>query len=422
MKAEKLLLDRLVDAYERSGHLMPGKTSQRRVQLRMGGKEFPEYDVREAESLEAIHACVRELARRGWLTFAWRKGYDGQLLEKVYLTLEALPQIYQSLGRQPKADRAAQLQALLRETLPRLRTVWKRQWAEEELARLQAALKPSRLLDVPWEQAEALLKVLCYCEGQIAPERVISVACFHDSKYLERTLEAPLVSIARKYEPELAAFARAGGGEEPLTNGQVLAQIGILKAPEILEFCGPVTFCLRGSLIHADAFDRGFCINGDAAAKAEGFDLTRVRRILFIENKTNYQQFVLHYTAKDTLLVYHGGFYSPAKGCLLKKLCAAAGPKTRFDFWGDIDLGGFAMYDRLRRNIAPALQPWHMGKSDFLRYQSEGLHRTPAYLDKVRVFAEQTPETPFMEVAECIIKAGVTVEQESMLGEWKDLY
>lgn len=420
MKAEKLLLERLVDAYERSGHLMPGKTSQRRVQLRMGGKDFPEYDVREAESMETVHAGVQELTRRGWLTFDWRKGYNGQLLEKVYLNLDALPQIYSYLGRQPKADRAAELQALLRETLPRLQTEWKRQWVADELARLQATLKPSRLLDMPWEQAEALVKVLCYCEDQSAPERVISVACFHDSKYLERMLEAPLVSIARKYEPELAAFARADGGEEPLTSSQVLAQIGILKAPEILEFCGPVTFRLQGSLIHADAFDRGFCINGDAAAKAEGFDLTWVKRILFIENKTNYQQFVLHYTAEDTLLVYHGGFYSPAKGCLLKKLCAAAGAETRFDFWGDIDLGGFAMYERLRRNITPALQPWHMGESDFLNYKKEGLQRTPVYLDKVRAFVEQTSKTPFKEVAECIIETGVTIEQESMLGEWTD--
>ncbi|MFQ9412275.1 MAG: Wadjet anti-phage system protein JetD domain-containing protein [Evtepia gabavorous] len=70
------------------------------------------------------------------------------------------------------------------------------------------------------------------------------------------------------------------------------------------------------------------------------FDLSRIRRIIFIENKTNYDEFILSELRPDELAVYHGGFFSPQKRKFLRKSRHPC--KKRFQFlWADIDLADF---------------------------------------------------------------------------------
>ena len=84
--------------------------------------------------------------------------------------------------------------------------------------------------------------------------RVISVNCFHDSKYLERNLLSSLSSIVRAYDPELTNYRTAD--EELLPQSAVLAQLGILTYPEIFEFCGGVQLIFAQSEQDTQPFRR----------------------------------------------------------------------------------------------------------------------------------------------------------------------
>ena len=68
-------------------------------------------------------------------------------------------------------------------------------------------------------------------------------------------------------------------------------------------------------------------------------DLTAIRSITFIENKTNYDAYVMSEKQPEELVVYHGGFLSPKKKRLIASIAHAASETMKIRFWADIDTG-----------------------------------------------------------------------------------
>lgn len=93
----------------------------------------------------------------------------------------------------------------------------------------------------------------------------------------------------------------------------------------------------------------GLALPSTSINQIVSIDLTRIQKIVFIENKTNYDEYILSELTHDTLAVYHGGFLSPQKKKLFQKLGEAV--QTNYDvfFWADIDLGGFQMFAQLQQ-------------------------------------------------------------------------
>ena len=261
---------------------------------------------------------------------------------------------------------------------------------------------------------ESIVKVLKYTEKGPELMRVISANCFNDSKYLEQNTASHLSSIAKAYEPDLVAYHTLD--DERLAQSVVLEQIGILTYPEILEFCGSVRLSFGNSIMSTDVFRNGFCIQSENFRFLTGADISDIRTLIFIENRTNYRQYILRGAAPDTLVIYHGGFYSPAKGRLFNILSEGASPTARTLFWGDIDLGGFLMFTRLKREFFPNLAAWRMGSEDFEKHKAFGLKRSSTYLELIRKkMRDDQFDAIFYPVAQLILQSGVTIEQELML-------
>lgn len=412
MDYEHLILTRLLDVYERSAYCGGTPKTNRRVQITFGGKDLPEYDTHDPDCLARVKSAVLTLEQNGWLKYSWRKGYENFLLDRAWLDLDRIGQAYAFCARTPKHEHAAALQAVLLRYQGSFLLPWKNRFVEDQLRFLQKHLKASRLLPADPPETEALLKVLQYCDAHSAMERVVSVNCFQDSKYLEHVLKPKLLAVIRQYEPTAAMYRKS---ERNLTDVQLLSLIGIQKAAEILEFCGDLRFLLHGQWVPTDAFHRGFCLSGSHVEQIEQIDLSGIGRILFVENHTNYCQLAEQERPAGELMFYHGGFYSPVKRTFLQKLVTAALPHTRFDFWADIDLGGFAMYHRLKNDLVPSLRPFRMDPETYLRHQSTGFARSDPYLQKVAAFAARPENELFADVARLILQYRVTIEQEGIL-------
>jgi len=261
---------------------------------------------------------------------------------------------------------------------------------------------------------EAIVKVLQYAEKGPELMRVISVNCFQDSKYLEQNILSHIISIAKAYEPELVAFRFLG--DEHLTKSVVLEQIGILPYPEIIEFCGNVSLSFQNATVNTGLFQNGFCILSENLRFLTGVDVSSIKKILFIENRTNYRHTILHGICNDTLVVFHGGFYSPAKRRFFSLISEKIIPASQIMFWGDIDLGGFLMFTKLKRGFFPNLTPWKMSIEDFNEYRSHGTRRTSDYIKLLNSKMNEEQFDPcFMPVALAITEAEVTIEQEIMI-------
>ena len=164
-------------------------------------------------------------------------------------------------------------------------------------------------------------------------------------------------------------------------------------------------------MIDMSCFNKGFCLQSETVQDIQQFNLEHIHKILFIENRTTYLSTVLNGIDDNMLVIYHGGFYSPLKGELIRKLYNAS-ENTEFMFWGDIDLGGFMMYERLNKNIIPELKPYRMDIRAYSDGKSHGLSRSVDYCNKLRTYLSNNPDSIFKDVIEKIIRNEKTVEQE----------
>lgn len=413
MEHDEEILNLLLDRYERSGHCLPGKQSNKRIALTMRPKEYAVYKDNDPK-VQEINSIVLAMANDGLVSFSWRKGYENWLLDKVYLELGRLSDAYARVNRIPLVVTAQTLRQLIQIAQEQITTPWKCQFLSDEYTKLREKLRPSPLLPQDSILAEAILKVLTYTEQGPELMRVISTNCFQNSKYLEKNLVSKLVSIAKAYEPELMKYRAME--EDVLSQNEVLKQIGILTYPEIYEMHGCISLVLAEAVVDTGAFGGGFCLQSENVDSLLKLQLGGTKTVLFVENRTNYRRLVLNGGMKDTLIVFHGGFYSQAKRNFFRMIADNLSTSIEVKFWGDIDLGGFLMFTRLKRDLFPELIPYRMDQSEYETYKAFGIERSATYLELLRQrMADGSFDLIFNPVAEAILAYGRTVEQEIML-------
>ncbi|MCI2035304.1 MAG: hypothetical protein LKJ73_05210, partial [Oscillospiraceae bacterium] len=146
MNLQNELLNRLLNKYERSGHCLPGKSSNRRVGISLNEAEFPYYQRNRRERVEEVNAIIGRMQTAGLVTFRYRKGYEGWLIDKIYLNLERIPDAYRAVGRLPASLQARKLLEVLTDAYMKTGRPWVRRFIEDEQKRLREKFRASRLL------------------------------------------------------------------------------------------------------------------------------------------------------------------------------------------------------------------------------------------------------------------------------------
>lgn len=89
---------------------------------------------------------------------------------------------------------------------------------------------------------------------------------------------------------------------------------------------------MRSSFNLSAAGPFGIALPSTAVDYITAIDLKQTQKITFIENKTNYDEYILSERCKEELVVYHGGFLSPQKKSSLPKLGRLCVRIVRFSF------------------------------------------------------------------------------------------
>lgn len=412
---KNIILNKLLDKYERSSYVL-GNGSGRAVAI--APKELGSYSCYDYESVHIVRDAVSELEREG-LVYSEQVKENSHLIKRICLVLDNTDKAYMFVSRTPISKRKQQFLQLIESTISNIKTEWILNFLREEYEYINLKAKPNKYLFEDIDKAKALCKVLIFIDNSEAMMvRNISVRCFNDSKYLERNLVEKMVSIAKQYEPELVIYKETE--QEKLTNNQILEQIGILTHSEIFEFCGKASLIVKGENINISGFDKGFCLQSAMVDSIDDIELKEIESILFVENRTTYRQIIMQGVSDKLLVVYHGGFYSPLKGRFMRKLYNPTS-NIRYYFWGDIDLGGFMMYDRLRKNIIAELIPYRMDLETFISGVEYGMDRGTFYCDTLLKYLELNQDSPFADVIRCIIREKKTVEQEILKLDKKSL-
>lgn len=413
---KEIIVNRLLDKYESSKHLYEPGVSNRRVMLRTDPrkKEFPEYEYENATIRDAFNEAAKELAQQNLIAIQWLKGRP--VLECVILNIDAVLECYKLVGRTHPKELALKIAALVHEKLEYATTDWIAAWRDDICVKAGEEFKVPTYCKKDLSQLETLLVALRTFDvqnGEPTTMRAFSSRCYHDTKFFERNVRDLFLQVARKFDSALAEICE----HEDLGMRDQLAYLGIYARPELYELAGNVTINTRvGSIYLNAAGDCGLALPSTIVDDVVSFDLHAIRRVTFIENKTNYDEYIRTEKQHDELVIYHGGFISPKKRSLFSKLAIAAQSGIALRFWGDIDLGGFQMYEQLQKTF-PNVQPMRMSAAEVEKYRHNGLARSEEYLCKLRTSHFNHDGSQFKSAIDKIAEYGVTIEQETFLAE-----
>ena len=410
MTEREIILDRLLHKYESSRHLSAPGTSNRRVMLRVEKKELPEYLYEDAAVRDAYNDAAIALEKQQLVQLEWVKGRP--VLSAVVLRLDQVMQCYAAAGRVHPQLRARQTAQRIKDGLQGVTVPWILAWkadvctTAEEQHKLPAFC---RLDDTTLCDLLCAFRVYSALSGATTM-RAFSSRCFADTKYFERNVRDLFLRIARRYDAELELAC----GEQELGEREQLAYLGIYARPELYELAGDCDIRTEKGSIPVGAAPYGLALPSTLIDCITAIDLHAVRCITLIENKTNYDEYVRTEKQPDELVIYHGGFLSPQKRKLFGLLAQAAPASVCMRFWADIDLGGFRMFESLRRLI-PSVVPMRMSGALVDQFHELGLARSEAYLSELSADLHSGRYPLFRGAAEKILSYGVTIEQESFL-------
>lgn len=412
MTEQGVILNRLLDKYENSKHLSEPGTSTRRVMLRVGKKELPEYIYEDAAIRDSYNEAALELEKQHLVQLEWVKARP--VLSTVILRLDQIMPCYAAAERVHPRVRAKQVTDAVRIGLDGVAVPWIAAWREDVCKSADEQMKVPAFCkkdDASLRDLLGALRGYAALSGSITM-RAFSSRCFSDTKYFERNVRDLFLTIARKYDTELALAC----DENELGEREQLAFLGIYARPELYELAGNCTIQTSQGSICIGAAPYGLALPSTLVDFIMEIDLTAIRSITFIENKTNYDAYVMSEKQPEELVVYHGGFLSPQKKRLIASIAHAASETMKIRFWADIDTGGFRMFRHLQELI-PSLTPMRMSGEFVDSFHEHGLARSEAYLSSLRIDMENGKYPLFRDAIERILNYGVTIEQETFLNE-----
>ncbi len=409
---EDVILSRLLDKYEKSKHLLEPGVSNRRVMLRIEKKELPEYNYQDAEIRDNYNETAKTLEHEGLVFIDWVK--DRPVMSSVALNLNHVMQCYQRIHRLHPRELAQKVEDMVTDCLQKTTTEWIVWWREEICKDARESLKVPQFCKNNLTLLNNLLvafKAYDLLHGEPVTMRTFSSQCYHDTKYFEREIRSHFLNVALKYHKELSETVES----EDLGVRDQLAFLGIYARPELYELSGNCNFKTETGVIDFyAAYPYGLGIPSTSVDRIISVDLSKIDQIVFIENKTNYDEYLLSELKCSTLAIYHGGFLSPHKKVLFRKIANAITSDTKVYFWADIDIGGFRMFTHLSRIISN-LTPMRMAAIDVVHYQNTGLNRSADYMEQLKVSLKHNEFPMFTETIKQILECGVTIEQEAFL-------
>jgi len=404
------ILSILVDWYEDSPAYIQNQKPNRRRLMRLydnGKSDFDVYNIEDPAIRNDINQAVMDLADKKFIKFEWMRGEKNHILSRLWLNYDSIGQIYAYLGRRPKGDAVDEVLSQLKILLNETRVDWAHKWMEETHAAISRKRTIGNNLPEGKSERNDLLKAVYELSKRTEMEileRIFSVQCFGDSKRFEHSVKPRLVRILKKYLVQ-----------DECTDDDALRYVGIVRYPEQFEFSGSLSIMLPKGLVDFMPLLFGGALTIDDVKEGHIKFGADIRRILSIENRANYVEYIRKFQSKDELVLFHGGQFSPAKRVFLKALVSAMPEGCMFFHWGDIDYGGFSMLARLRREIMPDVQAWKMGIEDIKQNSKYAIQFSESYRKRLTSLLDVSELQDCLSCMKFMLKDGVRLEQEAML-------
>ena len=394
----KEILISLIDKYERSK--VSDGNNQIRVSVKLAtDKIFPKYFDNEAFELrEKVNEAIEELISKGWIV-SKRSSNHTYLNITLPQNENVLNQIYLFLDREKKSDRRQRLTEIFTTFMGSGDWVVEK-YCKKQLENLEQN-KAVEFFDGDYEELKSIL-ACCIALKKLPQEmyyRNFSVKQFGDSKKFE-LLQGKISSLLFKY----------GDFSE---KESVFDELGLLKTPSYIHIKGNVSiFWEDGKCLDAAGLDGGIGISTADVKKIISVKI-KDEKIVTIENLTSFFSF----SSDGVCAVYLGGFCNHLRRDFLMKVYRSE-PKKQYFHFGDIDAGGFYIFEDLCKKTDIPFQPLSMGIDTLCSYKSYWKELTKN--DVARLQKIKSPI--FQEVISYMLEHNCKLEQEAETIDCEDKY
>lgn len=113
----------------------------------------------------------------------------------------------------------------------------------------------------------------------------------------------------------------------------------------------------------------------------------KIRKVITIENLTSF----FRWQEKDSLMIYLGGYHNKVRRQLLREIYEAV-PEAEYLHFGDIDVGGFEIYEDLCWKTGIPFRLYHMGTAELEKYRRFGKKLTDSDKKRLKALREQAEQ------------------------------
>ena len=359
MRYEERILQTLLDSYERS-RLSRGENEVAvHIAFPITPKTMPIYFDENSLAYEEIHGTAGHLEEMGYTCSVWKGGKKNHILQKIVLCDEKVDEIYRHLGRVPEKQMQQAQLAVLQELKTECSTPVARNFICWLMKRLEQGKTVKEYLNLDdTEGSRRLTRAIHRIETNQKEIyiREFSVQCFGDSKELEKK-SGLIGKIFRRFSDDM----------EDMDNDVILAEYGIYRTPNYVYVRGSG----RLRIGTPEAYDidlrslrQGIGLSGEDLDGLEWKVDVSVKRIITIENLTTF----FRWEEPDSVLIYLGGYHNAVRRKFLQKLYQVF-PEAEYFHFGDIDVGGFEIYEDLCRRTGIPFTTYKMGISELEQYE-----------------------------------------------------
>lgn len=395
---DRKIINHLLDTYENS--LLSTGENKRTIQIyfHFTKKSIPAYFDESSDEYESIHALMKLLESRNLIHIIWKDNKRDYLIQKVRLVIDHIEEAYQYVGRKPKLGLEEENITLLQKYID-VEAPITVNFVKHLMERLQKhqSVKEYIMLENK-KETEQFLRACVLVEQNSKPcyIREFSIRHFQDSKYFEH-IESRLAKVFRQFSDDCLEMDTL----------ELLAEYGIYRTPDYVYFKGDVSISIGEKAVDLSLLKQGIGISGEDLSAIWFSDLSRVKKVVTIENLTSF----FRCWEEDSLFIYLGGYHNRIRRTLLKMVYEAI-PNAKYYHFGDIDAGGFSILLDLRKKTGIPFVSYHMDLDTLKKYRQYAKELKESDRKRLEKIAE---EKEFREVIEFMLEENIKLEQECII-------
>ena len=188
---------------------------------------------------------------------------------------------------------------------------------------------------------------------------------------------------------------------------ELLAEYGIYRTPDYVYFKGDVSISIGEKAVDLSLLKQGIGISGEDLSDIWFSDLSRVKKVVTIENLTSF----FRYWEEDSLFIYLGGYHNRIRRTLLKMVYETI-PDAKYYHFGDIDAGGFSILLDLRKKTGIPFMSYHMDLDTLKKYRQYAKELKESDRKRLEKIGK---EKEFREVIGFMLEENIKLEQECII-------